>query len=147
METHSDIGDVAASIQARENEFLGNLELLDDSLLQFEYILSFIDDLNEIPEEERDDDCKVEGCASNAWLALEARNGQLELCLSSDSLIVEGLLGALTWMVHAQSLADVAAWQPRLFEHQQMKSHLAVDRRHGIASIVNAVRAFCKAES
>ena len=83
-------GNGIASIKARENELLGNLELLDDTLLQFEYILSFIGDLNTIPEEDRTDDCKVEGCASNAWLMLEARNGRLKLSLGSDSLIIEG---------------------------------------------------------
>ena len=46
----------AASIKAREDKFLGNFELLDDTLLQFEYILSFIGDLNAIPEEDRTDD-------------------------------------------------------------------------------------------
>ena len=139
-------GNITASIEAREDEFLGNFELLDDTLLQFEYILSFIGDLNAIPEEDRTDDCKVEGCASNAWLMLEARNGRLKLNLGSDSLIIEGLLGALTWMLDTQPLEDVAAWQPRLLEHPQLKPHLNADRRHGIASIMKKVRAFCKAE-
>lgn len=132
---------------AREDEFLSNLELLDDTLLQFEYILSFIEDLNAIPEEERTDDCKVEGCASNAWLILKAHNGRLKLRLGSDSLIIEGLLGALTWMVDTQPLEDVAAWQPRLLKHPQMKPHLNADRRHGIASIVKEIQTFCEAES
>lgn len=137
----------AASIEAREDEFLGNLELLDDTLLQFEYLLSFIEDLNAIPEEERTDDCKVEGCASNAWMTLEACNNCLKLRLGSDSLIIEGLLGALTWMLDTQPLEDVAAWQPRLLEHPQLKPHLNADRRHGIASIVKAIQAFCEVES
>lgn len=137
----------AASIKAREDEFLGNFELLDDTLLQFEYLLSFIEDLNAIPEEERTDDCKVEGCASNAWMTLEACNDCLKLRLGSDSLIIEGLLGALTWMVDTQPLEDVAAWQPRLLEHPQLKPHLNADRRHGIASIVKAILAFCEMES
>lgn len=140
-------GNGAASIEAREDEFLGNLELLDDTLLQFEYILSFIGDLNAISEEDRTDDCKVEGCASNAWLMLEARNGRLKLSLGSDSLIIEGLLGALTWMLDAQPLEDVAAWQPRFLKHPQMKPHLNSDRSHGIASIVKAIQAFCEVES
>lgn len=147
MGAQHESGNGAASIEAREDELLGNFELLDDTMLQFEYILSFIGDLNAISEEDRTDNCKVKGCASNAWLLLEARNGRLKLSLGSDSLIIEGLLGALTWMLDTQPLEDVAAWQPRLFEHQQMKRHLTGDRRHGIASIVNAVRAFCKAES
>ena len=137
----------AASIKARESEFLGNLELLDDTLLQFEYLLSFIEDLNAIPEEDRTDDCKVGGCASNAWLMLEARNGRLKLRLGSDSLIIEGLLGALTWMLDTQPLEDVAAWQPRFLKHPQMKPHLNSDRSHGIASIVKAIQAFCEAAS
>lgn len=137
----------AASIKARENEFLGNLELLDDTLLQFEYILSFIGDLNAIPEEDRTDDCKVEGCASNAWLMLEARNGRLKLSLGSDSLIIEGLLGALTWMLDTQPLEDVVAWQPRFLNHPQTKPHLNSDRSHGIASIVKAIQTFCVART
>lgn len=96
MGAQHESGNGAASVEAREDEFLGNFELLDDTLLQFEYILSFIGDLNAISEEDRTDDCKVEGCASNAWLMLEARNGRLKLSLGSDSLIIEGLLGALT---------------------------------------------------
>ena len=140
-------GNGAASIMAREDEFLGNLELLDDTLLQFEYLLSFVEDLNAIPEEERIDDCKVEGCASNAWLILEARNDCLKLRLSSDSLIIEGLLGALTWMVDTQPLGDVAAWQPRFLKHPQLKPHLNADRRHGIASIVKEIQTFCEDES
>lgn len=137
----------AASIEAREDEFLCNFELLDDTLLQFEYILSFIGDLNAISEEDRTDDCKVEGCTSNAWLMLEARNGRLKLNLGSDSLIIEGLLGTLTWMLDTQPLEDVAAWQPRFLKHPQMKPHLNSDRSHGIASIVKAIQAFCEVES
>lgn len=147
MGAQHESGNGAASIEAREDEFLGNFELLDDTLLQFEYILSFIGDLNAISEEDRTDDCKVEGCASNAWLMLEARNGRLKLSLGSDSLIIEGLLGALTWMLDTQPLEDVAAWQPRFLKHPQMKPHLNSDRSHGIASIVKAIQAFCKAES
>ena len=104
MGAQHESGNGAASIEAREDEFLGNFELLDDTLLQFEYILSFIGDLNAIPEEDRTNDSKVEGCASNAWLLLEARNSRLKLSLGSDSLIIEGLLGALTWMLDTQPL-------------------------------------------
>ena len=93
MGAQHESGNGAVSIEAREDEFLGNLELLDDTLLQFEYILSFIGDLNAIPEKERTDDRKVEGCASNAWLMFKARNGRLKLRLGSDSLIIEGCLG------------------------------------------------------
>ena len=147
MSAQHESGNGAALIEAREDEFLGNFELLDDTLLQFENLLSFIEDLNAIPEGERTDDCKVEGCASNAWMILEACNDCLKLRLGSDSLIIEGLLGALTWMVDTQPLEDVAAWKPRLLEHPQLKPHLNADRRHGIASIMKKVRAFCEAES
>lgn len=147
MGAQHESGNGAALIEAREDEFLGNFELLEDTLLQFEYLLSLIEDLNAIPEEERTDDCKVEGCASNAWMILEVCNDCLKLRLGSDSLIIEGLLGALTWMLDTQPLEDVAAWQPRFLKHPQMKPHLNSDRSHGIASIVKAIQAFCEVES
>ena len=61
MGAQHESGNGAASIEAREDEFLGNFELLDDTLLQFEYILRFIGDLNAISEEGRTDACKVDG--------------------------------------------------------------------------------------
>lgn len=135
------------SIQAREDEFLQNLELLDDDLLQFEYILGFIDDLNGIPEGQRTDDCKVEGCVSNAWLIIDERDGLLSLRLDADSLLIEGLLGVLTWMLDLQPLPDVAAWQPRLLEHPRTKPLLTIDRRQGISSVVKAIQTFCMANT
>lgn len=142
--TAEPIGDSRPSIGQAEVEFLGNLALLDDTLLQYEYVLNFASDIDELPEAACTDERKVAGCASNAWMALTCEDGCLGLRLNADALIIKGLLGVLTWLLDGRSLPEVAAWEPRLLDDPNLKPLLNTDRRHGIASIVAAIIGFCQ---
>ena len=81
-------------------------------------------------------------CTSNAWMELAAEEGLLHVRMSSDSLLIKGLLGVVTLFVQDRPCAEVAAWDPRFLEHPQLKRQLNIDRRQGMRSIVSAIRAF-----
>lgn len=130
-----------------EDAFMADLDLLDDRLLQYEYLLSHIAQLDELPAERCTPERKVAGCVSNAWMELTAPDGCLHVRLTADSLIIKGLLGVVTTLVQGRTLAEVAAWEPRFLEHPQLKPQLNVDRRQGLASIVREVVAWCAAHA
>ena len=136
--------DLRPSIEQAEAEFLGNLALLDDALLQYEYVLSFVSEVDELPEAACTDECKVAGCASNAWMLLSREDGCLSLRLNADALIIKGLLGVLTWLLDGRPLPEVAVWKSRLLDDPSLKPLLNTDRRHGVASIITAITGFCR---
>lgn len=133
---------MCAGCEAAERRFLEDLELLDDRLLQHEYILSHIESLDLLPPELCTPERKVQGCASNAWMELGAVDGRLHVRMASDSLIIKGLLGVVTLIVQDRPCAEVAAWEPALLEHPQLKPQLNVDRRKGLSAILAAIRSF-----
>lgn len=131
------------AIEEREDEFCANLEALDDPLLQYEYLLSFVGDLDELSKAECCEQNQVKGCTSNAWMVLKKHEGRLHVRMNADSLIIKGMLGVVAWMLDGHLLAEVTAWQPRFLEDPQVRTLLNVDRRFGMASIVCAIQEFC----
>ena len=130
------------TLEAAERLFMEDLDLLDDRLLQHEYLLSHIECLDVLPPELCTAERRIEGCTSNAWMELAVEEGLLHVRMSSDSLLIKGLLGVVTLFVQDRPCAEVAAWDPRFLEHPQLKRQLNIDRRQGIRSIVSAIRAF-----
>lgn len=138
---------MCAACETRERCFLEDIELLDDRLLQHEYILSHIECLDVLPPELCTLDRKVEGCASNAWMELAAEDGRMHVRMTSESLIIKGLLGVVTLIVQDRPCPEVANWEPEFLEHPQLKPQLTIDRRKGLHAIVAAIRSFAAQQS
>lgn len=129
------------SIKERENEFISDINELQDWMLQYEYLLYYMDDVNDIPENERTDDLKVKGCVSNAWLRVSREPFKIEL--TSDALIIKGILGAITAIIADAAPAEIVSWEPRFIEETALKNQLSVDRQRGIGSILDKIKSSC----
>jgi len=129
------------SIIERENEFIDDINELQDWMLQYEYLLYYMDDVNDIPEDERTDDLKVKGCVSNAWLRISHEPFHIEL--TSDALIIKGILGVITAIIAEASPSEIASWTPRFIEETALKKQLSVDRQKGISSILSKIKSSC----
>lgn len=135
----------ADSITAREEDFIREFSELGDWMLQYEYLLYYIEDIHEIPEEERTDILKVRGCVSNAWLRLSAAEpDSIQLELTSDALIIKGILGVITAIIANASKSEIAQWNPAFIEKTALQSQLSIDRQKGISSILTAIQDFCR---
>jgi cysteine desulfuration protein SufE len=132
------------TIEAREREFISDFTQLNDWMLQYEYLLYFMDDIHEIPENERADELRVKGCASNAWMRVSAaEGGSLHIELASDTLIIKGILGVVTALVGDASREEISEWEPKFIEKTALKSQLSVDRQRGISSILQRLKNAC----
>jgi len=82
------------------DEILDNFSLLDEWDDRYRYVIELGRSLAPIPERDRRDANKVQGCASQVWLATRVEpNGQGGPVLSfvgvSDAHIVRGLIAIL----------------------------------------------------
>lgn len=136
-----------ATIHEVEAEFLSNLELLDDRLLQYEYLLSYIDDLDELSAEECTDVAVVEGCVSKAWMQMSVQDGVVHVRMNADALLIKGLLGVVTTLVQDRSCVEVGEWVPVFLEHPQLKPQLNIDRRQGMRAVVEQIQALAQASA
>ena len=126
-----------------------NFAFLDDWEDRYRYVIELGRALPELPDELRNDDNKVRGCASQVWLATKV-NGSgsgtgssptLNFSGDSDALIVRGLIAILFAVYDGKSADEIAALNAeQIFSDLGLQDHLTPQRSNGLASMVARIR-------
>ena len=127
-------------------EILDNFSLLDEWDDRYRYVIELGRSLAPIPERDRRDANKVQGCASQVWLATRVEpNGQAGPVLSfvgdSDAHIVRGLIAILFAIYSGKNARDILATDAvALFEKMGLREHLTPQRSNGFRSMVERIK-------
>jgi cysteine desulfuration protein SufE len=133
------------------DEIIDNFSLLEEWDDRYRYVIELGRSLAPLSERDRTDANKVQGCASQVWLATTVRaNGKggpvLTFCGDSDAHIVRGLIAILFAMFsgkHAREILSLDAIA--LFERLGLREHLTPQRSNGFRSMVERMRADARA--
>jgi cysteine desulfuration protein SufE len=129
------------------DEITENFSLLDDWDDRYRYVIELGRTLAPLPEAERTDANKVQGCASQVWLASEVeRDGAagplLSLVGDSDAHIVRGLIAILFALYSGKPAREILSTDAvAVFERLGLREHLTPQRSNGFRSMVERVRA------
>ena len=126
-------------------EILADFELLDDWEDRYRYVIELGRKLQPLPDSERTDANKVQGCASQVWLSTHRSQGdappRLLFIGDSDAHIVRGLIAILFAIYSGKPPAEILAIDaPRLLEQLHLKEHLTPQRSNGLMSMVERIR-------
>jgi cysteine desulfuration protein SufE len=128
------------------DDIIENFALLDEWDDRYRYVIELGRTLEPLPEELRSETNKVQGCASQVWLATNVkRDGAAGPTLSfvgdSDAHIVRGLIAILFALYsgkHAPEIVDTDA--VALFERLGLREHLTPQRSNGFRSMVERIK-------
>ena len=83
---------------AKYQEYVGNLELIDDEDMRFEYIIDIGKKIgsSEFPEAMKIDANLMHGCMSKVWIIDRVNEGRHYFSGFSDAIIVKGLVTMMT---------------------------------------------------
>lgn len=85
---------------------------------------------------------KVEGCASQVWLHVTPRDGQMQFEGESDAMIVNGLIAVLRRLYNGVPMDEVAAIDARSeLGRLGLNDHLSAQRSNGLRAMVERIRA------
>jgi cysteine desulfuration protein SufE len=133
------------------DEIIDNFSLLDEWDDRYRYVIELGRNLAPLSERDRTDANKVQGCASQVWLATTVRaDGQggpvLTFCGDSDAHIVRGLIAILFAMFSGKQAGEIlSADAIALFERLGLREHLTPQRSNGFRSMVERIRADARA--
>ncbi|MPZ56942.1 MAG: cysteine desulfuration protein SufE [Rhizobiales bacterium] len=133
------------------DEILDNFSLLDSWDDRYRYVIELGRGLELLPESERNDANKVQGCASQVWLATHRRssgNGGpiLTFVGDSDAHIVRGLIAILLVLYSGKAARDIAATDAvALFNRLGLREHLTPQRSNGFRSMVERIKSDARA--
>ena len=102
------------SIEEKINFFKENLELFDDDMDKYKYLLDQAKNAKPFPEEYRQDSFKVDGCQAQVWLVPYIEQKKLCFHSDSDAFISKGMVTILCEIYGERNPDEIAkAGEPK----------------------------------
>ena len=126
----------AAAIAAIGDE----LEVFDDWMDRYQFIIELGRKLPPFPQAWQDDAHRVPGCQSKVWMEAVLRDGRLYLGGISDAAIVSGLIALLLRVYSGRAPAEILATDPVFLKDLGLLEALSTNRGNGIAAMARKIR-------
>lgn len=131
------------------DNILSDFEFLDDWEDRYRYVIELGKTLEPLPEDERTDATKVDGCVSQVWLSAHVTNDagapKITYFGDSDAHIVRGLIAILFAIYSGKKAEDIAKTDPvAVFDQIGLQEHLTPQRSNGLFSMVERIKSDAK---
>ncbi|HEY6259715.1 MAG TPA: SufE family protein [Xanthobacteraceae bacterium] len=133
------------------DEIIDDFSLLADWDDRYRYVIELGRSLAPLTAQEHSDTNKVQGCASQVWLATKvAPNGAggpvLIFLGDSDAHIVRGLIAILLMVYSGKPAREILGIDAvALFERLGLREHLTPQRSNGFRAMVERIKADAQA--
>jgi cysteine desulfuration protein SufE len=138
---------ISAELAPTFNEIIESFALLDDWEERYRYVIELGRGLIPLCERDRTEANKVQGCASQVWLATTVHPGSahgpvLTFAGDSDAHIVRGLVAVVLVLFSGKPAGEILATDAiSAFERLGLREHLTPQRSNGFRSMVERIRA------
>jgi cysteine desulfuration protein SufE len=127
------------------DDILADFELLDDWEDRYRYVIELGRRLEPLPETERTQVNKVQGCVSQVWLTTQVDRStevpRLSFIGDSDAHIVRGLIAILFALYSGKTAQDIVAIDAtQRLGQLHLKEHLTPQRSNGLMAMVKRIR-------
>jgi cysteine desulfuration protein SufE len=133
------------------DDIIDNFSLLDEWDDRYRYVIELGRELAPLPETDRTDRNKVQGCASQVWLGTTvepdgAAGPTLSFVGDSDAHIVRGLIAILFALYSGKTAQEIVGIDaPEKLGHLHLSEHLTPQRSNGLMAMVKRIRADAEA--
>lgn len=125
----------------------GNLDVFDDWMDRYEFIIDLGRKLPPFPAAWMDDAHRVPGCQSKVWMEARLEDGRLMLAGASDAAIVSGLVALLLRVYSGRTPDEILRTDPAFLKELGLLEALSTNRGNGIAAMARAIRERAATES
>jgi cysteine desulfuration protein SufE len=133
------------------DEIIENFALLDDWEDRYRYLIELGRGLERLPDPARTEANKVQGCASQVWIATTVERAaraqpgwggpRLKFVGDSDAHIVRGLIAILLALYSDKPAREIVCTDAiALFDRLSLREHLTPQRSNGFRSMVERIR-------
>jgi cysteine desulfuration protein SufE len=123
------------------------LEVFDDWMDRYQFIIELGRKLPPFPEPWTDDAHRVPGCQSRVWMEGTLRDGKLFLAGISDAAIVSGLIALLLRVYSGRPPEEIVATDPVFLRELGLLEALSTNRGNGVAAMARKIRELAALQS
>ena len=129
-------------ISDKTNYIKEMLEIFDDPMDKYVQIMEFGKKNSGIPDVNKNDDNRIFGCASLAWVeVINNKNNTYNISVDSDTLIVKGLLSILKHIIDGASLKEINQLDIiYLLKEIGLEDSITSQRTNGFMNALNKIK-------
>lgn len=137
------------TVQDRARDIAADFGFLDDWETRYAHIIDLGKANPPLEAEERTEETKVRGCASQVWMVIdEQADGTLSIRAESDAMIVSGLIALLTGLFSNAPREEILAFDaPAFLEEIGVTGALSAQRSNGLKAMLERIRSVAAAQS
>lgn len=126
----------------RSQQIVEELTSLPDQEERYFHIISIGKKNPGLPDEQKIDKFKIDGCASQLWLVPEFRDGKCFFSVDSDAIITKGVSSILARVYSDATPDEVIDLDPEFLREAGVTQHLSPNRANGLSAICKQIKLY-----
>lgn len=135
------------SIEEKINYYKESLDLFDDGMEKYKFLIDQAKNAKKFPEEFRNETFKVSGCQAQVWLVPKLNQNLLSFYYDSDAFISKGMVTILCDIYGDRTPLEIKKSDLSLLNILELDTLLTPGRRNGVYSMLEKIKEYADAYS
>ncbi len=135
------------TIEEKINYYKESLDLFDDGMEKYKFLIDQGKNAVKFPEEYRNDSFKVSGCQAQVWLVPNVHEGRLSFYYDSDAFISKGMVTILCDIYGDRIPEEIKNSDFSLLNNLELETLLTPGRRNGVYSMLEKIKEYANSYS
>ena len=130
------------TIQEKINYYKESLDLFDDGMDKYKFLIDQAKNAKDFPEEYRNESFKVSGCQAQVWLVPQLKENKLSFYYDSDAFISKGMVTILCDIYGDRSPSEIKNSDFSMLNTLELDTLLTPGRRNGVYSMLEKIKEY-----
>ena len=130
------------TIEEKINYYKESLDLFDDGMDKYKFLIDQAKNAKDFPEEYRNDSFKVSGCQAQVWLVPQLKENKLSFYYDSDAFISKGMVTILCDIYGDRSPSEIKNSDFSMLNTLELDTLLTPGRRNGVYSMLEKIKEY-----
>ena len=130
------------SIEEKINFYKESLDLFDDGMEKYKFLIDQGKKAKKFPEEFRNDTFKVSGCQAQVWLVPKLKEDKLSFYYDSDAFISKGMVTILCDIYGDRNPSEIKNSDFSMLNTLGLDTLLTPGRRNGVYSMLEKIKEY-----
>ena len=135
------------TIEEKINYYKESLDLFDDGMDKYKFLIDQAKNAKNFPEEYRNDSFKVSGCQAQVWLVPQLKENKLSFYYDSDAFISKGMVTILCDIYGDRSPSEIKNSDFSMLNTLELDTLLTPGRRNGVYSMLEKIKEYANSYS
>jgi len=130
------------TIEEKINYYKESLNLFDDGMDKYKFLIDQAKNAKNFPEEFRNDSFKVSGCQAQVWLVPHLKENKLSFFYDSDAFISKGMVTILCDIYGDRNPSEIKNSDFSMLNTLELDTLLTPGRRNGVYSMLEKIKEY-----